>query len=195
VFGVIRPKLVVFTTPNSEFNVRFGPDFEGPFRHWDHKFEWTRMEFADWCGEITDKYDDYVVRYDGVGYCGDQMDIDDLGPCSQIAVFTRKDFLERVNNGETIDPPPAEDVEHKLIGDYADGNFTAKMLHSWTIPKKLEDARSPEEIAHDEVLYYARQYAFSSDEWAEGETARIFIADLMVHKRVQDLDRTEEDIG
>ena len=37
VFGVIRPKIAVFTTPNSEFNVKFGPNFEGPFRHWDHK--------------------------------------------------------------------------------------------------------------------------------------------------------------
>ena len=37
VFGVMRPKIAVFTTPNSEFNVKFGPNFEGPFRHWDHK--------------------------------------------------------------------------------------------------------------------------------------------------------------
>jgi hypothetical protein len=37
----MRPKLVVVTTPNAEYNTLF-PDFEGPFRHWDHKFEWTR---------------------------------------------------------------------------------------------------------------------------------------------------------
>ena len=41
IFGQIRPKLAIFTTPNREFNVVF-EHFEGPFRHWDHKFEFTR---------------------------------------------------------------------------------------------------------------------------------------------------------
>ena len=41
IFGQIRPKLAIFTTPNREFNVVF-ENFEGPFRHWDHKFEFTR---------------------------------------------------------------------------------------------------------------------------------------------------------
>lgn len=46
VFSFIRPKVVIFTTPNSEFNVLF-PGLVG-FRHYDHKFEWTREEFQDW---------------------------------------------------------------------------------------------------------------------------------------------------
>ena len=46
VFGFLRPRLAVFTTPNAEFNVLF-PDFSG-MRHWDHKFEWTRAEFQQW---------------------------------------------------------------------------------------------------------------------------------------------------
>lgn len=41
IFGHIKPKLAIFTTPNREFNVVF-ENFEGPFRHWDHKFEFTR---------------------------------------------------------------------------------------------------------------------------------------------------------
>ena len=49
VFGFVRPKVAVVTTPNIEFNVLFPPEhFEGPFRHHDHKFEWTRKEFQDW---------------------------------------------------------------------------------------------------------------------------------------------------
>ena len=31
-FGFYRPRIVVMTTPNSEFNVVFGPDFSG-FRY------------------------------------------------------------------------------------------------------------------------------------------------------------------
>ncbi len=41
VFGRVRPRVAVFTTPNREFNPLFA-DFPGPFRHWDHRFEWTR---------------------------------------------------------------------------------------------------------------------------------------------------------
>ena len=46
VFGKMKPELVVMTTPNAEFNVLF-PGCSG-FRHWDHKFEWTRTEFQSW---------------------------------------------------------------------------------------------------------------------------------------------------
>ena len=46
VFGVVRPKVAVFTTPNSDFNVLF-PNLQG-FRHPDHKFEWSREEFQSW---------------------------------------------------------------------------------------------------------------------------------------------------
>lgn len=45
VFGRVRPRVAVFTTPNREFNPLFA-DFPGPFRHWDHRFEWTRS--AHW---------------------------------------------------------------------------------------------------------------------------------------------------
>jgi 2-polyprenyl-3-methyl-5-hydroxy-6-metoxy-1,4-benzoquinol methylase len=52
VFGKYRPKLVIISTPNSEFNVLF-PNLahgtsEQQFRHWDHKFEWSRHEFETW---------------------------------------------------------------------------------------------------------------------------------------------------
>lgn len=46
VFGQLSPKVVIVTTPNVEFNVLF-PDLKG-FRHYDHKFEWTRAEFQEW---------------------------------------------------------------------------------------------------------------------------------------------------
>lgn len=46
IFGFIRPKIAIFSTPNQEFNVLF-PQLSG-FRHWDHKFEWTRSQFTEW---------------------------------------------------------------------------------------------------------------------------------------------------
>ena len=46
VFGEMQPKVVIVSTPNSEFNVLF-PDLRG-FRHPDHRFEWTRSQFRDW---------------------------------------------------------------------------------------------------------------------------------------------------
>ena len=64
----MKPKIVIITTPNREYNVLF-ENFEGPFRHWDHKFEWTRSEFQNWVQTcIIDKYPDYIVeRFDGLG--------------------------------------------------------------------------------------------------------------------------------
>ena len=50
VFGFIKPKLAIFTTPNFEFNILFN-DFKSKknnFRHYDHKFEWTREQFENW---------------------------------------------------------------------------------------------------------------------------------------------------
>jgi hypothetical protein len=56
IFGKLKPYVVFVTTPNSEFNVCFGSekteedgkDAKTTFRHWDHKFEWSRNEFAAW---------------------------------------------------------------------------------------------------------------------------------------------------
>jgi 2-polyprenyl-3-methyl-5-hydroxy-6-metoxy-1,4-benzoquinol methylase len=50
--GVYHPEILIVTTPNAEYNVHF-PDLkygtkESSFRHYDHKFEWTRKEFESW---------------------------------------------------------------------------------------------------------------------------------------------------
>ncbi|XP_071096289.1 small RNA 2'-O-methyltransferase-like [Haliotis cracherodii] len=84
VFGDLRPHLIVMTTPNADFNILF-PNFTG-FRHWDHKFEWSRKEFQRWCEDICDKYL-YSVSYDGVGTPPESSA--HVGHCSQAAIFTR----------------------------------------------------------------------------------------------------------
>lgn len=45
IFGYIKPQVAIMTTPNADFNVLFN---KPGFRHYDHKFEWTREQFQDW---------------------------------------------------------------------------------------------------------------------------------------------------
>jgi 3' terminal RNA ribose 2'-O-methyltransferase Hen1 len=83
VFGVARPATVVVTTPNVEYNVRYEWLPPGQARHPDHRFEWTRAEFADWARRVADAHG-YQVRHEPVGPADP-----DLGPATQLAVFTR----------------------------------------------------------------------------------------------------------
>ncbi|MBM7804951.1 3' terminal RNA ribose 2'-O-methyltransferase Hen1 [Geodermatophilus bullaregiensis] len=83
VFGAAAPATVVVTTPNVEYNVRFEGLAAGVFRHRDHRFEWTRAEFAAWASAVGERYG-YTVRLLGVG-----DDDPEVGRPSQMAVFTR----------------------------------------------------------------------------------------------------------
>ncbi|WP_309505595.1 3' terminal RNA ribose 2'-O-methyltransferase Hen1 [Streptomyces phytophilus] len=85
VFGSARPATVVVTTPNSEYNVRWESLPAGHVRHADHRFEWTRAEFRDWAGPVAARFG-YAVAYAGVG-----PDDPEVGPPTQLAVFTRTD--------------------------------------------------------------------------------------------------------
>jgi len=84
VFGEAAPEHVVVTTPNSEYNVRF--EFLPPsaMRHRDHRFEWTRREFAGWAERVAAERG-YDVRFLPVG-----PDDREVGPPTQMAVFTRR---------------------------------------------------------------------------------------------------------
>uniref|UniRef100_A0A914W8D4 Small RNA 2'-O-methyltransferase n=1 Tax=Plectus sambesii TaxID=2011161 RepID=A0A914W8D4_9BILA len=105
VFGKIRPKVAIFTTPNGEFNPLFdmGPNH---YRHDDHKFEWTRAEFRQWCESVVAAYPDYSVTYDGVGEApaDDDFLTDLVGYCSQIAVFVCADYADMHHRKLTICP-------------------------------------------------------------------------------------------
>ena len=82
-FEFTRPKTVIVTTPNREYNVKF-PDLPaGQFRHGDHRFEWTRAQFRDWAGSVAVRYG-FDVSFFPVGDEDEQ-----LGPPTQMAVFGR----------------------------------------------------------------------------------------------------------
>jgi 3' terminal RNA ribose 2'-O-methyltransferase Hen1 len=65
-FGSARPKTVVLTTPNREYNVKWETLPAGKFRHRDHRFEWTRAEFHAWANGICRQYG-YAIRFVPIG--------------------------------------------------------------------------------------------------------------------------------
>ncbi|MFF0742253.1 3' terminal RNA ribose 2'-O-methyltransferase Hen1 [Streptomyces sp. NPDC004111] len=84
VFGAARPGTVVVTTPNVEYNVRWESLPAGRVRHGDHRFEWTREEFRTWADSVAERH-----GY-GVGFLPVGPDDPEVGPPTQMAVFTRK---------------------------------------------------------------------------------------------------------
>ncbi|XP_066147691.1 uncharacterized protein Hen1 isoform X2 [Euwallacea fornicatus] len=91
IFFFIKPKLALFTTPNVDFNVVFGKS--STFRHPDHKFEWTSEQFFDWGTNITQRFPDYSVEFHGIGE--GPSNYNNIGCCSQAAIFIRKDMLHK----------------------------------------------------------------------------------------------------
>lgn len=83
VFGEAKPKAVIVTTPNAEYNTLFPNLAPGALRHPDHRFEWTREEFRQWAKGIEDAYG-YRAEFRDVGT------VDEVrGAPTQMAVFTR----------------------------------------------------------------------------------------------------------
>jgi 3' terminal RNA ribose 2'-O-methyltransferase Hen1 len=80
-FEFAKPRAVVLTTPNREYNVKWETLGAGRFRHPDHRFEWTRQEFRDWATGITTRFG-YAVRFMSVG-----PEDDELGAPTQMAIF------------------------------------------------------------------------------------------------------------
>jgi len=65
-FEFARPKTIVLTTPNAEYNVKFETLPAGRFRHRDHRFEWTRGEFETWANEIGKRFG-YTTEFKTIG--------------------------------------------------------------------------------------------------------------------------------
>lgn len=87
VFEYAKPGVVIITTPNAEYNVRFADYQVGKMRHNDHRFEWTRKEFESWSTDLAVKYS-YNVIFKPVG------EVDpEVGGLSQMAVFSRRDEI------------------------------------------------------------------------------------------------------
>lgn len=81
-FEFARPKTIVVTTPNREYNVKWQTLAAGAFRHADHRVEWTRQEFHNWATRVAEQHG-YGVRFVPIGPVDDE-----LGPPTQMAVFS-----------------------------------------------------------------------------------------------------------
>jgi 3' terminal RNA ribose 2'-O-methyltransferase Hen1 len=82
VFEFARPRTVIVTTPNADYNVRWPTLDAGRFRHADHRFEWGRATFQEWGDRVSDRFG-YRVRYVPIG----EVD-DEVGAPTQMGVFT-----------------------------------------------------------------------------------------------------------
>ncbi|WP_203333511.1 3' terminal RNA ribose 2'-O-methyltransferase Hen1 [Planococcus beigongshangi] len=76
------PKSLIVTTPNREYNEIY--DMDDHFRHDDHRFEWTRQEFRNWC-EQRNHAGNYDMEFAGIG-----EEHPEQGFPTQMCVFQRK---------------------------------------------------------------------------------------------------------
>jgi len=126
-FGFYRPRVVIISTPNREYNKCIKGFDLNTFRHYDHKFEWTRKEFQDWCVLQMSKFDGYEVTYQTVGRVHPSAEenffsVNKHGRCTQIAVFVRK--------------PDAEGPNLTDLKEYDESGLS--VIKSFKFPSKLE---------------------------------------------------------
>ena len=81
-FEFAKPKTVVMTTPNREYNAMWENVGKDKLRHGDHRFEWTRAEFMQWAQDIVNRFK-YEVRFLPVG-----REVENLGAPTQMGIFT-----------------------------------------------------------------------------------------------------------
>jgi len=146
VFGVISPSLVIVTTPNSDFNPKFnlGP---GQFRHWDHKFEWSRQEFSLWCNKVCSEFPDYSYIVGGVCPASPE-ELEQFGHVSQLAIFRKS-----VRKDMQINTQPAMYSNVVMPNAY-------KLIETIEYPNFIE-TRTPEKVVLDELEYTVQTYWFS----------------------------------
>jgi 3' terminal RNA ribose 2'-O-methyltransferase Hen1 len=92
-FNFARPRSVILTTPNAEYNANFETLPAGEFRHRDHRFEWSRAEFRAWSDGVAER-SGYRVRFLPVG-----TEDAAVGPPTQMAVFVRESPRDQEEDG------------------------------------------------------------------------------------------------
>ena len=195
IFGNLKPKIVVITTPNREFNVLF-PDFEGPFRHWDHKFEWDRAQFRSWAHGVVNEYPDYSVRFLGVGDPYTEAQKESHGFCSQIAVFVSKTYEASLSKDEDPEVSAVSKGQIPSLLEVAAEESAVlpyKIVNEQTYPCRI-DRRSRIEVIGDESDYYVKQMAFYTEEWDEERDVDIKISELLAFSRLQEVEATVDEI-
>ena len=81
-FNFTKPRFIILTTPNREYNVKYENIGTDKLRHSDHRFEWTREEFRNWAEKASAQYG-YTVRFSEIGETDDVF-----GASTQMGVFS-----------------------------------------------------------------------------------------------------------
>lgn len=84
IFAGASPRVVIATTPNAEYNHLYPMLAAGTMRHDDHRFEWTRAEFAAWAEAVAGRRG-YTVEYRGIGEQSSHA-----GTPTQMAIFRKE---------------------------------------------------------------------------------------------------------
>ena len=83
ILGYIRPNLLILTTPNRDYNITF-PTLEAEYlRHSDHRFEFSTLEFTEWCYNIASIHS-YTFEYATIG-----KSRENIGAPTLMGVFTK----------------------------------------------------------------------------------------------------------
>lgn len=83
IFAAAAPRSVIVTTPNAEYNHLYPSLAAGTMRHEDHRFEWTRAQFAQWAEAVAERHG-YDIEYRPVG-----EESESAGPPTQMAIFRK----------------------------------------------------------------------------------------------------------
>jgi 3' terminal RNA ribose 2'-O-methyltransferase Hen1 len=81
-FARARPRKVVLTTPNIEYNENYKNLPKDKLRHDDHRFEWTREQFHCWADGVAERRG-YSVVYSEIG-----DEDEERGAPTEMGVFT-----------------------------------------------------------------------------------------------------------
>lgn len=197
IFENLNPKIAIFSTPNCEFNKVF--DLEpGKFRHDDHKFEWTRQQFKDWCNNIIERFPDYSVRIEGIGKPPIGYDVEDVGYSSQLALFVRKDLIDFLNepcesnNDEVEEQNEAQNSEAVPESHvHCDGYI---LLGTIDYPV-FQDTRSRTEKIIDEVCYHVNRYKYMEEQFYNLDNYRTEIPINLVTQACWETSTDEEEIA
>jgi 3' terminal RNA ribose 2'-O-methyltransferase Hen1 len=87
VFAYARPRRVIVTTPNREYNTHWEALGAEKLRHRDHRFEWTRAEGQEWAERVGKQFG-YSAEWREFGPADET-----LGAPSQMVIFDRQDEL------------------------------------------------------------------------------------------------------
>lgn len=199
IFENLNPKIAIFSTPNCEFNKVF--DLEpGKFRHHDHKFEWTRDQFKDWCDNITVRFPDYTYKVEGIGKPPIGYEVEDVGYSSQFALFVRNDIIDFLNEPNVSN------------NDENEENEEAPEKYSETVPKShihcdgyillgtidypvFQDLRSITQKIKDEICYHVNRFKYMEEQFYNLDTYRTEIPINLITQACWETSTDEEEIA